>query len=75
MHTISGAVTAATHGASGRDGNTRVVFRRLLRTTATLAVGEFHAILIDRLPPWDQQDELDRRLMALLSDWERPRHR
>ena len=33
-------------------------------------MGEFHAILIDRLPAWDQQDELDRRLMAMLSDWE-----
>jgi hypothetical protein len=26
---------------------------------------------ISRLPAWDKQDELDRRLMALLDDWER----
>lgn len=47
-------------------------FRAVLHALATgsLAVGEFYAILIDHLPTRDKQDELDRRLMALLDDWE-----
>ena len=35
-----------------------------------LQVGEFYVILIDHLPAWDKQDELDRRLGVLLDDWE-----
>jgi len=58
--------------APGPDVGQAAEFRAVLRALAagSLAVGEFHAILIDRLPAWDQQDELDRGLMALLSDWE-----
>jgi hypothetical protein len=37
----------------------------------SLVVGEFHLILIGCLSAWDEQSELDRRLMALLDDWER----
>lgn len=36
----------------------------------SLAVGEFGLFLLDHLPAWDEQDELDRRLTALLEDWE-----
>jgi hypothetical protein len=53
------------------DGQDRE-FRAVLRALAmgSLAVGEFCLIMFDHLPAWDEQDELDRRLMALLDDWE-----
>jgi hypothetical protein len=58
--------------APGPDASQAREFRAVLRALAagSLAMGEFHAILIDRLPAWDKQDELDRRLIALLDDWE-----
>lgn len=58
--------------APGPDASQAGEFRAVLRALATggLAVGEFYVILIDHLPTWDKQDELERRLMALLGDWE-----
>jgi len=59
--------------APGPDASQAAEFRAVLRALAvgSLAVGEFYAILIDHVPAWDKQDELDRRLMTLLDDWER----
>jgi hypothetical protein len=58
--------------APGPDASQAAEFRAVLRALAagSLAVGEFHAILIDHVPAWDKQDQLDRRLMALVNDWE-----
>ena len=58
--------------APGLDASQTGEFRAVLRALAagSLAVGEFYTILIDHQPTWDGQDELDRRLMALLDDWE-----
>ena len=58
--------------APGPDASQTGEFRAVLRALAagSLAVGEFYIILIDHQPTWDGQDELDRRLMALLDDWE-----
>ena len=53
---------------AGQAGELRAVLRAL--AAGSLAAGEFYAILLDRLPAWDKQDELDRRLMALLDDWD-----
>jgi hypothetical protein len=36
----------------------------------SLEVGEYCLILLDHLPARDEQDELDRRLMVLVEDWE-----
>ena len=52
----------------GRDREFRAVLRAL--AMGSLAAGEFCLILRDHLPACDEQDELDRRLMALLDDWE-----
>jgi hypothetical protein len=59
--------------APGPDASPAAEFRTVLRALAagSLAVGEFYAIFIDHMPAWDKQNELDRRLMALLDDWER----
>jgi hypothetical protein len=59
--------------APGPDASRAAEFRAVLRALAagSLAAGEFYAILIDHVPAWDKQDELDRRLMTLLDDWER----
>jgi hypothetical protein len=54
--------------SEGEDREFRVVLRAL--AMGSLAVGEFCLILLDHLPARDEQDELDRRLMALLDDWE-----
>jgi hypothetical protein len=58
--------------APGPDTSRAGEFRAVLRALATgsLPADEFYLILIDRLPAWDKQDELDRRLTALLDDWE-----
>ena len=58
--------------APGPDASQAGEFRAVLRALAagSLAVDEFHAILIDRLPAWDKQEEPDRRLMVLLDHWE-----
>jgi hypothetical protein len=57
--------------APGPDTSQAGKFRAVLRALATgsLPAGEFYVILLDRLPAWDKQDQLDRRLMALLDDW------
>jgi hypothetical protein len=59
--------------APSPDASPAGKFHAVLRALATgsLAVDEFYISLIDYLPAWDKQDELDRRLMALLDDWER----
>lgn len=59
--------------APSPDASQAEEFRAVLRALATgsLAVGESYAILLDHLPAWDKQDELDRSLMVLLDDWER----
>jgi hypothetical protein len=59
--------------APGPDAGQDREFRAVLRALAmgSLAVGEFCLILLDHLPARDEQDELDRRLMTLLDDWER----
>ena len=51
-----------------QDGEFRAVLRAL--AMGSLAVSEFWLILLDHLPAWDEQGELDRRLMALLENWE-----
>jgi hypothetical protein len=58
--------------APGPDASQAEKFRAVLRALAagSLAVGEFYIILIDHLPTGDKQTELDRRLMALIDDWE-----
>ncbi len=33
-------------------------------------MGEFSVILLNHLPAWEEQDELDRRLVVLLDEWE-----
>lgn len=35
-----------------------------------LRVSEFYAFFMSRVPAWDQQDDLQRRLVVLLDDWE-----
>jgi hypothetical protein len=52
----------------GQDREFRAVLRAL--AMGGLTVGEFCLIFLDHLPAWDEQDELDRRLMALVGDWE-----
>ncbi len=58
--------------APGPDASEAEEFRVVLRALAAggLDVGEFYVILIDHLPPWKEQDQLDRRLMVLLDEWE-----
>jgi hypothetical protein len=43
----------------------------VLRAVAAggLQVGEFFTFFISRVPAWEQQDELQRRLVVLLNDW------
>ena len=55
------------------DASETEEFRAVLRALAagSLAVGDFYIVLLDHLPAWDKQDDLDRRLMALLEEWER----
>jgi hypothetical protein len=57
----------------GPDASQAEEFRAVLRALAagSMMAGEFYPILINCLPAWDKQGELDRRLMALLDDWER----
>ncbi len=48
-------------------------FRAVLRALATggLQAGEFFVVILNYLPAWEKQDELDRRLVVLLDDWTR----
>lgn len=52
----------------GQDREFRAVLRAL--AMGGLAAGEFCLVLLDYLPARDEQDELHRRLVALLEDWE-----
>jgi hypothetical protein len=55
------------------DASETEKFRAVLRALAagSLKAGEFYPIFLGRLPARDKQDDLDRRLMALLDEWER----
>lgn len=35
-----------------------------------LSVGEFSAVFYEYLPAWDDQDEVQRKIVVLLHDWE-----
>jgi hypothetical protein len=57
---------AAEPGASDAEE-----FTTLLRAVAAggMQVGEFFSVFMERVPAWEQQDELQRFLVVLLNDW------
>ena len=59
--------------APGPNADEAEEFCTVLRALAHggLEVGEFYVVLMNHLPAWEKQDELDRRLVVLLDDRER----
>jgi hypothetical protein len=58
--------------APGREAGEDEKFLTVLRALAAggLQVGEFYSMFMFRVPAWQEQDELERRLVVLLDDWE-----
>lgn len=57
--------------APGPDAGEAEELITVLRAVAAggLQAGEFFTFFIGHVPSWEQQDELQRRLMVLLNDW------
>jgi hypothetical protein len=57
--------------AAGTDAGDAAQFTTVLRAVAAggMQAGEFFTIFIGLVPAWEEQDELQRRLMVLLNNW------
>jgi hypothetical protein len=57
--------------AARPDSSNAEQFTTVLRAVAAggMQAGEFFSVFIRLVPAWEEQDELQRRLMVLLSNW------
>jgi hypothetical protein len=57
--------------AAGPDASDAAQFTTVLRAVAAggMQAGEFFSVFIRLVPAWEEQDELQRRLVVLLNNW------
>jgi hypothetical protein len=58
--------------STGSDSRAAAQFTAVLGAVAsgTMPMNEFYGYFMSRVPAWDQQDDLQRRLVLLLDHWD-----